>query len=119
MRFAGIQTPFRFLMKPEVWVITLDVVGRAEGFREGVAIKAYTSKHEALREKRRAEALILGCIAFLIQNSNRSSRHQLLEREPVWIELCEMLPKGFGPDGFIGVYNQDKPILEVVKLRVK
>lgn len=119
MRFAGIQTPFRFLMKPEVWVITLDVYGRAEGFREGVAIKAYTSQNEALREKRRAEALIRGCIAFLIQNSGKSSRHKLLERETVWIELCEMLPKGFGADGFIGVYNQEKPILDVVKLCVK
>lgn len=119
MRFAGFQTPFRFLAKPEVWVITLDLEHRGEGFREGVSIKAYTSEEAAVREKRLAENLILGCIAFLIQNAGKPTRYQLLEREQVWIDLCEMLPKGFGSDGFIQATNRDRPILDVVKLSVQ
>ncbi len=122
MRIGGFDVPFRFFMKPEVWVLTLDVDdSRAEGMSDGGwAIKAYPTEDAAKREKRMAENLVIGCTTFLIQNSDKSPsiRVQLLEREQVWLDLVEMLPKGFGPDGFLKSNNRSQPIFAIERLDV-
>lgn len=119
MRIAGIPLPFRFLKKPEVWVITLDLEDNGDVSLAGFAVKAYMSEAEAHRERRLAENLMLGCRTYLIQNSDKSTRFQLLEREQVWLDLCELLPKAFGPEGHVTVTTTLRPILAVSKLDLK
>lgn len=123
MRIAGFDVPFRFISKPEVWVLTLDVKdSRAEGLSNGGwAIKAYPTEDAAKREKRLAENLVIGCTTFLIQNSDKSLsvRIQLLEREQNWIDLVEMLPKGFGPEGLLDSSNRIPPVFDIEKLDLK
>lgn len=119
MRIAGVSLPFRFLTKPEVWVITLDLEDNGDVSLAGFAVKAYMSEAEAHRERRLAENLMLGCRTFLLQNSELTMRFQLLEREAVWIDLCDLLPKAFGPEGHVKVTTTFKPILDVSKLDLK
>lgn len=123
MRIGGFDVPFRLLPKPEVWVLTLDVDdSRAEGLSDGGwPIKAYTTEGAAKRDKRLAENLVIGCTTFLIQNSDKSLsiRNQLLEREQVWIDLVELLPKGFGPEGFLKSSNRTPPIFGIERLDVQ
>lgn len=116
MRIAGFDVPFRLLTKPEVWVLTMDVYERGEGLSGGWAIKAYPTEEAANREKRLAENLMLGAKTFLIQNSDKLTRFELLERERVWTDLVEMLPKGFGVDGHKTVKSTWTPVLAVEKL---
>ena len=120
MRIGGFDVPFRFLAKPEVWVLTLDLDdSRAEGMSDGGwAIKAYPTEDAAKREKRLAENLVIGCTTFLLQNTDKSLsiRSQLLEREPVWIELVEMLPKGFGAEGYLKSHNRIPPIFAIERI---
>ena len=123
MRIGGFDVPFRFLPKPEVWVLTLDVDdSRAEGLSNGGwPIKAYPTEDAAKREKRLAENLVIGCTTFLIQNSDKSVpiRNQLLEREQVWIDLVELLPKGFGPEGLLKSSNRIPPIFGIERIDVQ
>lgn len=120
MRIGGFDVPFRLLPKPEVWLLTLDLDdSRAEGMSNGGwPIKAYATEDAAKRDKRLAENLVIGCTTFLIQNSDKSPsvRSQLLEREQVWIDLVELLPKGFGPDGFLKSHNRTPPVFAVERI---
>lgn len=127
MKLFGINLPVRVFPKPECWVVTLDIESRGEGFLGGWPVKGYATEADAERDKVHAEALVRGCKAFLIANSDKSfsTRTKLLEREPVWLELVELMPGGFGKTGqspddpYLGITNTNEPIFGIKRIDLK